>query len=120
MGGIGTKPRDSMTTNSPEKQREYYAQWVKKHPRKVKEKTKKSNDQQRFGGMKEATLHRDNHQCVKCGQKEKLTVDHIDHNRQNNKLTNLQTLCLSCHGRKDGQARKIKSGWKWRNRNEKG
>ena len=35
--------------------------------------------------------------CEKCGGTEKLHIDHIDGNRSNNELTNLQTLCKDCH-----------------------
>lgn len=62
------------------------------------------------GGNRLSVLTRDNYSCVKCGMSDRehktkwsrpITVDHIDKNRKNNDLTNLQTLCLSCHGRKD-------------------
>lgn len=77
----------------------------------------------RFGGNREKAIQRDGESCVKCGMtrmehKEKfgkdITVDHIDgrgrySGEKNNDLSNLQTLCLKCHGRKDGlrQPRKI-------------
>lgn len=35
--------------------------------------------------------------CEKCGSKRKLMVHHKDGNRKNNKASNLQTLCWSCH-----------------------
>jgi 5-methylcytosine-specific restriction endonuclease McrA len=38
--------------------------------------------------------------CEKCGGTEKLQVDHIDANRSNNELSNLQTLCQDCHHKK--------------------
>jgi len=57
--------------------------------------------------------------CVICGNKKQLSVDHKDRDRKNNTLSNLQTLCLPCHGRKDGKARKKTSGWKWGDRNGK-
>ena len=62
------------------------------------------------GANREAILVRDARQCVKCGMTEAahlekwsrpITVDHINKNRRDNALANLQTLCLSCHGRKD-------------------
>lgn len=62
------------------------------------------------GGNRLSVLTRDNYSCVKCGMsdtehKEKwarpITVDHIDKNRKNNDLSNLQALCLRCHGQKD-------------------
>lgn len=62
------------------------------------------------GGLRKAVLDRDGWACVQCGMtdaqhKEKwdrpITIDHKDKNRKNNTMGNLQTLCLSCHGRKD-------------------
>jgi hypothetical protein len=35
--------------------------------------------------------------CEKCQSTEKLCVHHIDHNRLNNNIDNLQTLCRRCH-----------------------
>lgn len=38
--------------------------------------------------------------CIQCGYDENilaLEVDHIDGNRQNNNLGNLQVLCANCH-----------------------
>lgn len=43
-----------------------------------------------------ARKHRKSY-CEKCGSTEKLEIDHIDANRSNNELSNLQTLCNSCH-----------------------
>lgn len=70
-----------------------------------------------FGGLREATILRDDEKCVRCGMTRvehraeygcDITVDHIDgngaykpKNQKNNSLDNLQTLCLSCHGKKD-------------------
>lgn len=41
--------------------------------------------------------------CEKCGGTEKLEIDHIDGNRSNNHLGNLQTLCKPCHINKTNQ-----------------
>lgn len=70
-----------------------------------------------FGGNREAAIQRDGEACVKCGMTREqhkakygrdITVDHIDgrgsnvpKSSKNNALGNLQTLCLSCHRRKD-------------------
>lgn len=63
-----------------------------------------------FGGKRSLILKRDNFSCIKCGLTQKehflkynrdITVDHIDRDRANNSESNLQTLCLNCHGKKD-------------------
>lgn len=72
-----------------------------------------------YGGNREAAIQRDGEKCVKCGVSRNehrtkwgmdITVDHIDgtgkntpQHLKNNSLDNLQTLCLVCHGKKDGQ-----------------
>lgn len=62
------------------------------------------------GQMREVVLQRDGYKCVGCGMTDRahksewgrpITIDHKDKNRKNNDLSNLQTLCLRCHGRKD-------------------
>jgi len=59
-----------------------------------------------FGGNYYAVLTRDNHSCRKCGSKEESHVHHIDlsgrfrktdKERCNNNMTNLVTMCNSCH-----------------------
>lgn len=71
----------------------------------------------RFGGLREQVIQRDKEQCVQCGMTREehknrwgrdITVDHIDmrgrySDSPNNTLENLQTMCLSCHGRKDAK-----------------
>ena len=62
------------------------------------------------GGLRLNVLERDGRSCVQCGMSDAqhkakwnrpITVDHKDKNKKNNTMRNLQTLCLSCHGRKD-------------------
>lgn len=62
------------------------------------------------GRLRKAVLERDGYACVQCGMtdiahKDKwnrpITIDHKDRDRTRNTMDNLQTLCLSCHGRKD-------------------
>lgn len=64
----------------------------------------------RFDGVRDEVLKRDSYSCVWCGMtneehqakwQKPITVDHMDKNENNNSLENLQTLCLSCHGKKD-------------------
>lgn len=62
-------------------------------------------DWYRFGRNKHRVLERDSHACVVCFTTDNITVDHIDHDRSNNELSNLQTLCRKCHGAKDGRFR---------------
>ena len=51
----------------------------------------------RWGGYR---VHKKNY-CELCGfvavHRVQLDVDHIDGNRHNNDLSNLQTLCANCH-----------------------
>lgn len=78
-------------------------------------------ESQFFGcrGNREKAILRDGGCCVKCGMSRKqhrrkfgrdITVDHMDGKGRyapmkyrNHKLSNLQTLCLSCHGKKDNR-----------------
>lgn len=62
------------------------------------------------GGQRGTVLARDQYRCVVCGVTDEqhrarwdrpITIDHKDKDRTNNALSNLQTLCLECHGRKD-------------------
>lgn len=64
----------------------------------------------RFGKVRPQILVRDRFKCVKCGMTDSehkakwgrpITVDHKDRNPKNNHPSNLQTLCLKCHGGKD-------------------
>jgi hypothetical protein len=51
-----------------------------------------------FGGNWDAVVERDKG-CVKCGKVVKLHVHHKDRDRTNNDMSNLETLCLWCHGK---------------------
>lgn len=79
-------------------------------------------DKKRFGGNRQIILERDNWECQKCGMNNEqhilifgrsITVDHIDGNgryskKPNNEISNLITLCLRCHGKKDIIRRKFR------------
>lgn len=60
----------------------------------------------RFGRDPKIIFDRDGWKCLICGKKEDLTINHIDGQGRNSKipnndLNNLETLCRSCHSRKD-------------------
>lgn len=83
-------------------------------------------DTTKFGGNRELVILRDGEKCVACGLTRNehlikygrdITVDHIDgkgYNSfiKNNELSNLQTICLRCHGKKDVQRRDTPKGSK--------
>lgn len=80
-----------------------------------KEEASQFHDKYNFNGNRSFVLERDYYKCVMCGMGDhkhliqfgrRLTVDHINGDRNNNSLNNLQTLCLTCHGKKDTQRRK--------------
>lgn len=60
-------------------------------------------DKKRFGGNRLKALERDQYKCTICQSHDSLVVHHIDHSGQsenpNNELSNLQTLCRSCHSK---------------------
>lgn len=73
----------------------------------------------RFGGKREEVMEMYDHMCAVCSMtrdehREKwgrdLTIDHMDNQGRyseepNNDLNNLQVLCLTHHGAKDGKVR---------------
>lgn len=83
------------------------------------------SDNNRFGGNREKVIQRDNESCVNCSMTRSehkimfdkdITVNHIDGNgvcrpkqERNNKLENLETLCLPCHTKKDHARNRVKS-----------
>lgn len=58
----------------------------------------------RWKALRMQALDRDGWQCVRCGERRRLEVDHIKpvrtHPELSYALANLQTLCGSCHARK--------------------
>jgi DNA-binding protein Fis len=51
----------------------------------------------RYGGLHYYVLKRDGFKCTECGEVTQLHVHHKDENIQNNTMSNLITLCQSCH-----------------------
>lgn len=98
-------------------QRDYKNDWQRQQRREFQESNGFSTAANyATGGLRRSVLGRDNYKCVHCGMtadehmakwKRPITVDHKDKDRSNNTMGNLQTLCLSCHGKKD-QTWKVK------------
>lgn len=78
-----------------------------------------------YNGNGKIALERDSFKCTRCSSKTKLNIHHIDGNGsthleelQNNELSNLITLCASCHARehrlneKNGKTSKYVGVWK--------
>lgn len=82
----------------------------------TKEQDHQKKNMFRFSGKRLIVLERDKYKCLDCGMTQtehmdtwnkSLTINHIDGNgrnsiKPNNDLDNLETLCLRCHGKKDG------------------
>jgi 5-methylcytosine-specific restriction enzyme A len=58
----------------------------------------------RWKALRVQALERDDWQCVQCGERRRLEIDHIEAVRHRPdlaySLSNLQTLCGRCHARK--------------------
>lgn len=48
--------------------------------------------------IRKRIIKRDGGVCVMCGSRDRITAHHIDGNEQNNRPSNLMTVCLDCHG----------------------
>lgn len=53
-----------------------------------------------FGGLYWNVICRDKSRCVDCGNAEYLNVHHINGDNKDNRMENLETLCVSCHKNK--------------------
>jgi hypothetical protein len=52
-------------------------------------------------------------QCQICSQsRDRYEIDHIDGDRTNNNISNLQKICVSCHKKKEYQSGRVKRGQK--------
>ena len=76
----------------------------------------------RWKALRMQALERDGWQCVQCGERRRLEIDHIEPVRTRPdlaySLANLQTLCGRCHARKTrievgmGQPNPAREAWK--------
>ena len=76
----------------------------------------------RWKALRVKALDRDDWQCVQCGERRRLEVDHIlpvrMHPELSYSLDNLQSLCGRCHARKTrieiglGQPNPAREAWK--------
>lgn len=86
-----------------EKKSLYDMQYRKVHADKKRELNIKYKDNIRFGGNGSKAMERDGYKCTECGKTNRraLVVHHKDHSgssdNPNNELSNLVTLCRSCH-----------------------
>lgn len=54
-----------------------------------------------FKGLYWEALARDNNKCIDCGRNDiTLNIHHKNHNHLDNRLDNLETLCVNCHSKK--------------------
>ncbi len=110
--------------DNKEKNQKTTKAWRGRNMEKIVEYGKEARDRVDYGGNRQRALERDNFECTKCFMSQEqhmilfnksLTVDHIDGQGRysevkNNEMDNLQTLCLRCHGKKDG-GRCMKKVW---------
>lgn len=66
----------------------------------------------RWKALRQQALERDGYQCVRCGTRHRLEIDHVEPVRARPDLAwslrNLQTLCGKCHSAKTAK----EAGWK--------
>lgn len=79
-------------------------EWLASDKERLAKYVKKARDNYSFGGNRKKALERDDYTCQHCGTKDDLHVHHIDGKGvttekefRNNSLSNLITLCRSCH-----------------------
>ncbi|HAW58937.1 MAG TPA: hypothetical protein DCX03_07995 [Bacteroidales bacterium] len=85
-----------------QKNKESEIQKNKEYRKQNKELFDWYHNKERFNGLKDKILKRDHYKCKICGSDKKLSVHHIDGNNHesenpNNSISNLITLCSSCH-----------------------
>lgn len=86
-----------------EERKQYHQDWKARNKDKVKENNARQKNRRKFGGNRFIVLKRDSYTCQDCGVEAK-DVHHLDHSGQtespNNELSNLITLCKSCHAKR--------------------
>lgn len=91
--------------------KQYKLEWQRKKRKEFKEKYGYSLERYYDNkGLREEVLKRDGYKCIECGMTAEehlkkwnrpITIHHKNKNHKDNRLENMETLCLSCHGRKD-------------------
>jgi hypothetical protein len=98
-----------------ERYKESYKKYRELHRGDYQNSKDEHKDRKFFGGNRQVVLSRDGYECVICGMtndehkelfNRELTIHHIDGNGvnsvvKNNDISNMETLCLKCHGRID-------------------
>lgn len=85
---------------NPEKVKESKRKEKIKHAERYRLINGEYKNKIRFGGNRRKVMERDRFACLMCSREYpsvNLIVHHIDRNKSNNTLSNLQTLCRSCH-----------------------
>ncbi len=108
-----------MNIDEARKSRNRLAQkrYALRHPDRAKASYKRYKDILYFGNNRELVIQRDGEKCLRCGMTRlehkqqfgrDITVDHInglgryvERSERDNRLENLQTLCIKCHVSKD-------------------
>lgn len=86
-----------------EKKKMYDIKYREENRESKRERDLKYKDNLRFGGNGSKAMERDGYKCMECGKNNRkaLIVHHKDHSgssdKPNNDLSNLVTLCRSCH-----------------------
>jgi 5-methylcytosine-specific restriction endonuclease McrA len=95
--------------NNPEEKKRLHREYWHRHRTKLIRNLKKSYDRREYDGLREKVIKRDGEKCRQCGMTRKehldrwgadINVDHLNRNREENTMENLQTICLICHGSK--------------------
>ena len=84
-----------------EAQRKYRKNNLELCRERVRINQRKLNNKKRFGGLRIKVLERDNYQCQMCNKdisgNSMSCIHHKDENKTNNVMSNMISLCRSCH-----------------------